>query len=393
MRRTEQPVVIHLQRSLGGDAEAIDGWLRVEARNRGWSLKTEFYADALPHDQERMSQLSLGRMVRNLVASFDPSGFIVEYSKSRCIPEAAFGGVPVVFVDCDREFRSPKVGTVAIDDAAIARTAADELLGLGFPNCAYARWFTRPSWSVRREAAFREIVLKEGRTFQSVSCPVGEHDRIPAFVEWIRSLPKPCAVFAVNDAIARYVADACSVADVSVPFEVAVVGVDNDMRICEQGPVTITSVAVDSRQAASTACEMLAQMMKGRPGRVRTFGTAGVMRRASTRALRRRDSVVEKAAEYIRLHAAERIGVRETAAAVGCSPATLQRRFAAATGHAVGEEIANARFELAKRLLRSPDCVVSSVAHRCGYDSDSTLRYAFKSRLGVSPRGFATGER
>lgn len=385
--------VIHLRRSLDDESNVLSGWLVRFAQERGWELKTVLYADALPRDQEIRTSAGLGRMVRSLVSTFDPAGFIVEYNPTRRIPSAAFGNRPVVYVDCDRESLARNEGRVAPDDASLAESAAKELLSLGFPQCAYVHWFTRPSWSRLREEAFRRLARGKGVGYRTFRCPRAEQDRVPAIGRWIASLPKPCAVFAVNDTIARYVADACSVVGVAVPSEVAIIGVDNRVVYCERGPVTLSSVAVDHHAEVSAACEMLARMMSGRQvARVARYGAGAVIRRASTRALRRKDSVAEKAAEYIRLHAAERIGVRETAAAVGCSPATLQRRFAAALGHGVGEEIADVRFELARRFLSAPDCEIAAVANRCGYDSDSTLRYAFKARLGMSPRAFRDGE-
>ena len=385
-------IVVHLRRTLDEESNILSGWLVRFAQQRGWDLKTVLYANALPHDQEIRTSAGLGRMVRSLISSFGPDGFIVEYNPTRRIPSAAFGNRPVVYVDCDRENLARNEGRVAPDDASIAEAAAKELLSLGFPHCAYVHWFTRPSWSRRRDETFRKLVRGKGVGYRTFRCPRAEQERIPAIGRWIAALPKPCAVFAVNDTIARYVADACAVVGVDVPSEVSIVGVDNRTLYCERGPVTLSSVPVDHHAEVSAACEMLARMMSGRQGaRVVRYGAGVVVRRASTRALRRKDAVAEKAAEYIRLHAAERIGVRETASAVGCSPATLQRRFAAAFGHGVGEEIADVRFELARRFLSAPDCEIAAVANRCGYDSDSTLRYAFKSRLGISPRAFRDG--
>ncbi len=37
-------------------------------------------------------------------------------------------------------------------------------------------------------------------------------------------------------------------------------------------------------------------------------------------------------------------------------------------------------------LLRNPRQAIDGIANLCGYDSDSTLRYAFKAKTGLSMR-------
>ena len=51
-----------------------------------------------------------------------------------------------------------------------------------------------------------------------------EADRL---LKAVRSLPKPLAVFAANDLIAEQIVNVCCANGISVPQELAVVGVDN----------------------------------------------------------------------------------------------------------------------------------------------------------------------
>ena len=37
-------------------------------------------------------------------------------------------------------------------------------------------------------------------------------------------------------------------------------------------------------------------------------------------------------------------------------------------------------------MLRNPRQAIDGIANLCGYDSDSTLRYAFKAKTGMSMR-------
>ena len=72
---------------------------------------------------------------------------------------------------------------------------------------------------------------------------------------------------------------------------------------------------------------------------------------------------------------------------------SLHRRFLNATGHTLGLEIREARFDLARRLLATSDSSVSAIANFCGYDSDSSLRKAFSRHGELSPLQFRMAEK
>jgi transcriptional regulator GlxA family with amidase domain len=70
------------------------------------------------------------------------------------------------------------------------------------------------------------------------------------------------------------------------------------------------------------------------------------------------------------------------------SPRTLTRRFVGALGMPPGEWLHRERLRLAQRLLETTDDPVERVARRAGYDSPTTMRAHFSSRLRTSPRAY-----
>src|SRR5436190_296287 len=70
------------------------------------------------------------------------------------------------------------------------------------------------------------------------------------------------------------------------------------------------------------------------------------------------------------------------------SPRTLTRRFVAGVGMPPGEWLHRERLRLAQRLLESTDDAIELVARRAGYDSPTTMRAQFASRLRTSPRAY-----
>jgi AraC family transcriptional regulator, transcriptional activator FtrA len=67
---------------------------------------------------------------------------------------------------------------------------------------------------------------------------------------------------------------------------------------------------------------------------------------------------------------------------------TLTRRFRAAVGMPPGEWLQRERLRLAQRLLESTDDPVELVARRAGYESATTMRAQFSTRLHTSPRAY-----
>ena len=131
---------------------------------------------------------------------------------------------------------------------------------------------------------------------------------------------------------------------------------------------------------------MLDAKMKGRGegDEIRTFGALHVVRRGSTRILKRRDDAIKMALEFIRGGIADGISPRDVVRQIGGSRRQAEYRFREFVGKSIGEEINAVRLEAAKKLLADPAIPIGAVAERCGYSDDSLLRRAFKSATGLS---------
>src|SRR5690606_10311999 len=121
--------------------------------------------------------------------------------------------------------------------AAAARLAAEHLLERGFRQYAFVGEPGR-LWSQNRENGFRERLAEAGFEPIVYKCPKYRHggrwDREQAILaSWLEELPKPIGLMACNDDRGRQVLDACRASKISVPLEIAVIGVDNDELLCE----------------------------------------------------------------------------------------------------------------------------------------------------------------
>ena len=80
---------------------------------------------------------------------------------------------------------------------------------------------------------------------------------------WIKSLPKPCGIFAANDNIASVVIDVCRELKISIPGDIALVGVDDDPTVCDNTHPSLTSIRPDFRRAGALAVQLLARRIAG----------------------------------------------------------------------------------------------------------------------------------
>ncbi len=144
-------------------------------------------------------------------------------------------GIPIVFASyLHKDIRGSH--RILSDDRAIGRMAAAHLLERGFRHFAFVG-YDGMYWSRQRQESFSQAIGEAGRT-----CDVFKQDgdlRLRAWrkerkvlAEWLTILPRPVGLMACNDDRAREVVDACAIAGLAVPEEVAIVGVDNDEFAC-----------------------------------------------------------------------------------------------------------------------------------------------------------------
>jgi AraC-like DNA-binding protein len=100
------------------------------------------------------------------------------------------------------------------------------------------------------------------------------------------------------------------------------------------------------------------------------------------------DPVVGPALKLLQEDPARPWTIASLAAAVGCSRATLARRFTARVGEPPMAFLTNRRLALAADLLLEPEATIAAVARRVGYANPFALSAAFKRVRGRSPREY-----
>ena len=303
---------------------------------------------------------------------------------------SAFGKIPVVFIDRPPMKLRKSDSYIYHDSAATVQVAMRELLASAPKTCAYIRCPVRMEWDEERFAEFARIAKLNGchRAVFSTNRPVTDDRHIPAeLAEWLKPLPRPVAVLAAFDQMGAHVINACRIAGLDVPDDVAVCGIDDDDDICETTSPTMTSAAPDHRLAGYRAGEMLQELIQTRRQRPLrcTYSGARLQRRGSTFRLLRADHGCSAACDLIRRKACDGISASEVAKSFNCSRRNAEYRFRAATGKSILQAIREVRLEKAKALLASSHMRLDIVANACGYKSTAVFSAFFKSETGHSP--------
>jgi len=185
---------------------------------------------------------------------------------------------------------------------------------------------------------------------------------------------------------------ACKIADIEVPREVAILGVDNDELVCGLSYPQLSSIALSAERAGYEAAQVLDKLMKGQQitetKKEVSVSPLDVVTRRSTDIMAIEDRQVADAVHFIRKHSREVILVNDVAQAVGLSRRALQQRFRKLLGHSVHEEIKYARVNQMAVMLTDTNLSISRIAKILGYPYPNNISRCFKQRKGISPSAY-----
>ena len=317
-------------------------------------------------------------------------GIIARIETPRIAQAVVKADVPTVDVSAARLV--PSLPWVETDDEQIARTAVDHLLERGFKHFAYCG-DARFNWSMWREHHFRSHVAAAK---QELHCyrPAAAREDVSALMRdlrrWLLELPKPVGIMACYDIRGQQILDACRSAGLTVPEEVAVIGVDNDALLCELASPPLSSVIPNTHRTGYEAAALLDRIMSGKrvSPAAHLIAPIGVAARQSTDVLAVDDRNIARALQFIREHACAGINVADVLKAVPLSRRVLEQRFQRLLGHTPREEILHVRLNRVRQLLAETDLPLYLVAERTGFEHVEYLSVVFKRETGVTPSAF-----
>ena len=378
--RVEVGVMIERSRAYG--RQLCEGVATYALEHRDWNLT--------PIDG---NDLSDGRKMRR----FD--GFICRFLDTRIPARFQRFGKPIVDVYHDRPLRG--IAAVDSDHVEIGRTAAAHFLerhftrfafcghnGCGYSDGRYAG-FAATLRTARFECLRYATPANVRYRFDNktiFSDPKDDEGDSPQLRRWLADLPKPIAVFCSHDFRAYQLMQCCNREGISIPGEVAVLGVDNDSILCSFTTPSLSSVDPNAFGVGYAAAERLAELIAGETddGKSRFAPCRGVVLRESTDTFPIEPRWLSDALLFIQHNVADGLSASDVCRHVGRSHTLVADHFKRIVGANIQEVISRTRLAEAKRLLRTGEPPVL-VAKLSGFKSLSYFSNCFTAAFGYPP--------
>jgi len=285
--------------------------------------------------------------------------------------------------------RRSNIAFFETDDPKVGEMAATFFLSQGnFRSYAFfGEQDATARWSRRRLRGYRACLMAKGlRT--TVLTKENEPDR-RKLAERLLALPKPAALMLAGDYLAAEVFDACEMAGIAIPSDISILGVDNNIALCETLDVSLSSVEPDFGANGRNGVLMLDSLMRARKPRIRPVilraGPIRVVERESTTRTTPSANLVERALTFIHKNCDKGITARDVAHHLGVSSQLLALRFAQLEHRSVRDTILDVRLRHVCKLLKRQGLSIAAIASQCGFKTANQLTHLFKKKTGVSP--------
>lgn len=300
----------------------------------------------------------------------------------------------VPFVDISSLRNDISAPRVSADNAAIGTLAAEYYIDKGFRHFAFFSIASDRVAQMRRNAFFetasrRALSCSDWTMDASGAESVDLHQHL---IEAIRGSEQPLALFASRDVEASFVLNACLEAGVSVPDQVAILGVDNNELITNAVQVPISSVNHNVEALGYAGAELLHEIIcHGHSSADTGYDTrlippSGITSRRSTDCFAVDNPLVKKALIHINAHFhLPNFSVLKTAELCAVSRRHLDELFKQEVGHSMHAELTDIRLRSAKIAITMTDKTIERISGECGFTRVQYFNKCFKSTFGISP--------
>ena len=278
------------------------------------------------------------------------------------------------------------------NNVLVGETAALHFLSLGrYRSFGFVPDADNLFWSQLRLEGFRQALGRRTNELSVYEKPAVDDDITDrhAMADWLVSLPKPAAVMASWDYRAAQILSACHDVKLSVPSQVAVLGVDDEDFICEGVSPHLTSIRVNREGQGYAASAVLDDMLLGRKVRkldATPFRSVKLVVRASTAPIPPSVDLTTRAQSFIAQNACNGISVADVAHHLGVSRRLLDLRFKELGLGGIAGNIRQCRLEAARRLIDTTNQSLAQIAAVCGFANTDSLRNLLRREFGHSIR-------
>ncbi len=303
-----------------------------------------------------------------------------------------FEGIKVPIMVTPSNHKVQNAVNIVANDKEIGKIGAEYFIKRGFENLAfYGSDYL--FWSTDRKQSFKETVLANGRSYFEEESLINEdwQNNPRNLVSWLQNLPKPVAIMACSDEFGIHLIEAAQLAELDVPREVAVLGVDNDEFICDLYRIPMSSIDQSPEEVGFLVAQTIRKfLVAGEEMPSEIVGTNfHIVTRLSTDIFAIEDQQLKIALEYIEAHSATKIiSVDDVVSATCLSRRLLEIRFRNVLNRTILQEIKRIRQNIiCSKLILSND-PINQIAFDMGFNSLTSFSNSFRKEMNMSPVEF-----
>lgn len=377
MTRSSIPhVALLIETSRSHGRGLLNGIRQFIAENEEWSVF--------------MMPRSLDSQVPEWISRWKGDGILSRTISQEMADAITASGIPTV------ELRSTKLKHefpfLGIDNRAMGQLVAEHFLERGIRHFGVYEIGIEVYFEERRDNYVQTI---QNAGYEVSVLSASEDSETPRewekhqeqMANWLLGLPKPVGIMACTDQLGFWLLDACDRAGISVPDEVAVVGVENDEILCMMARPPLSSVAFNSTRIGYEAAALLSRLMQGEPTPQEPYliNPLGIVTRQSSDVMAVDNPELALALRFIRENACKGIQVTDILKSVPLSRTALERQMKAAIGRSPKTEIIRIQLERAKELLASTDLSLAQITQKIGFRHAQHFSTMFKGKIGETP--------
>ncbi|MGC9452666.1 MAG: helix-turn-helix domain-containing protein [Oceanipulchritudo sp.] len=304
-------------------------------------------------------------------------------------------GVPIMDLN-DVSGHPRVVRTHQLDYRAAGALAARYLRQLGHRNFTFltyrkdlgtAESLTWEGFSSEAgpHARFLDLILRTGETHLILK-PEPARKPFVSVSKWLREMERPRAVLLFENRLAQEVCQFASFSGVSIPEDLALIGMHSDSLICESCLPSLTGIEFPSEYWGYLVGEHIEKLLNGEDtDELELIPPTKVVERQSTALEVIEDPLVARGLALMRHHATSRLTIQEMLRELPVTARTFQMRFRKVIGCSPMEELFRLRVEFARQQLAETNHTVDRIAEDCGFRHAESMAQYFKKWTGLTP--------
>ncbi|PZX54692.1 LacI family transcriptional regulator [Algoriphagus ratkowskyi] len=302
------------------------------------------------------------------------------------------GDIPVIAQDFKERFQN--IPNITGDYKSTGIMGAEYFLKKGYYNFAFYG-FNNIVWSRERAKGFEFAIQNAGYNVNYFEHKKARsidiwHYKSKSLYKWLKSLPKPVALMACDDNQGMHIIEVCNHNNIRVPQDVAVLGVDNDVMLCELSDPGLSSIELSIVRGGYETARLLAEMIREGSRACRNIMVLPekVITRSSTDMYASSDEYVAEALAFIHKHLDKNILVDQVVNEVPLSRRVLEKRFVSVTSLPIYKYITKVRMEKFALKLLSSDQTIFEIALDLGFPDSKNVSRLFKQVTGFAPNEY-----